>query len=288
MIELSLGQPSSIAGQQHHCNAPPWNSAKKSRNFPPSPGCTCSRTPPEKFSTSAKPIPCAAACARIFSNRIGRMRRPARWSAKSPTSITSSSTTKKKRWRWKIISSSSTSRNSTSCCATTKPIPTSTTPRSRNIPRVYVTRRLKKDGSIYFGPYFPARLAYQMVHLIHKHFLVPSCTVDLTRTHPRPCLQYYIHRCLGPCVAGLVTDERYAEAARDVRMFLEGRRSDLSHSLEIRMQAASEQRTIRRSRQLPRPAPHHRRNGGAPENRRRCRRRYRRAGAGTPNRRRSP
>ena len=107
-------------------------------------------------------------------------------------------------------------------------------------PRVYVTRRLTKDGSLYFGPYFPARLAYQMVHLIHKHFLVPSCTVDLTRTHPRPCLQYYIHRCLGPCVAGLVTDERYAEAAHDVRMFLEGRRSDLSHSLEIRMQAASE------------------------------------------------
>jgi excinuclease ABC subunit C len=107
-------------------------------------------------------------------------------------------------------------------------------------PRVYVTRRLTKDGSMYFGPYFPARLAYQMVHLIHKHFLVPSCTVDLTRTHPRPCLQYYIHRCLGPCVAGLVTDERYAEAAHDVRMFLEGRRSDLSHSLEIRMHAASE------------------------------------------------
>ena len=107
-------------------------------------------------------------------------------------------------------------------------------------PRVYVTRRLKKDGSIYFGPYFPARLAYQLVNLIHKHFLVPSCTVDLTRAHPRPCLQYYIHRCLGPCVPGLVTDERYAEAARDVRLFLEGRRSDLARSLEERMRQASE------------------------------------------------
>ncbi|MGA7918773.1 MAG: excinuclease ABC subunit UvrC [Candidatus Acidiferrales bacterium] len=107
-------------------------------------------------------------------------------------------------------------------------------------PRVYVTRRLKKDGSIYFGPYFPARLAYQMVNLIHKHFLVPSCTVDLERSHPRPCLQYYIHRCLGPCVTGLVTDQRYAEAARDVRLFLEGRRSDLSGSLEERMRQASE------------------------------------------------
>jgi excinuclease ABC subunit C len=107
-------------------------------------------------------------------------------------------------------------------------------------PRVYVTRRLKKDGSIYFGPYFPANLAYRMVHLIHKHFLVPSCTVDLTRKHPRPCLQYYIHRCLGPCVEGLVTDERYAEAARDVRLFLEGRRHDLTRSLEQRMKTASE------------------------------------------------
>jgi excinuclease ABC subunit C len=107
-------------------------------------------------------------------------------------------------------------------------------------PRVYVTRRLQKDGSIYFGPYFPARLAYRLVHLIHKHFRVPSCTVDLTKSHPRPCLQYYIHRCLGPCVAGLVTDERYAESARDVKLFLDGRRSDLAHSLEDRMQRASD------------------------------------------------
>jgi len=107
-------------------------------------------------------------------------------------------------------------------------------------PRIYVTRRLKKDGSIYFGPYFPAGLAYRMVHLIHKHFLVPSCTVDLTRAHPRPCLQYYIRRCLGPCVEGLVADARYAEAARDVRLFLEGRRSDLTQSLEDRMQHASD------------------------------------------------
>ena len=107
-------------------------------------------------------------------------------------------------------------------------------------PRVYVTRRLNKDGSTYFGPYFPASLAYRLVHLIHKHFLVPSCTVDLSRSHPRPCLQYYIHRCLGPC-ADLVTDERYAEAARDVRLFLEGRRNDLSRSLKERMERASEE-----------------------------------------------
>src|SRR6266853_834263 len=107
-------------------------------------------------------------------------------------------------------------------------------------PRVYFTRRIKKDGSRYFGPYFPAGLARRILHFVHKRFLVPSCTVDLTRSHPRPCLQYYIKRCLGPCVAGLTTDDRYAEAARDVRLFLEGRRHDLIKSLEERMGAAAE------------------------------------------------
>ncbi len=106
-------------------------------------------------------------------------------------------------------------------------------------PRVYVTRRLVKDGSIYFGPYFPHSLANRIVHFIHKRFRVPSCTVDLTRAHPRPCLQYYIHRCHGPCVPGLVSDERYAEAARDTRLLLEGRRHDLIKSLEQRMEDAS-------------------------------------------------
>jgi len=108
-------------------------------------------------------------------------------------------------------------------------------------PRVYFTRRIKKDGSLYFGPYFPAGLARRILHFIHKRFLVPSCTVDLTRNHPRPCLQYYIKRCQGPCVSGLTTDEQYAEAARDARMFLEGRRHDLMKSLEERMAAAAEQ-----------------------------------------------
>ena len=108
-------------------------------------------------------------------------------------------------------------------------------------PRVYFTRRIKKDGSLYFGPYFPASLARRILHFIHKRFMVPSCAVDLTRNHPRPCLQYYIKRCQGPCVAGLTTDERYAEAARDAKLFLEGRRQDLMKSLEQRMAAAAEQ-----------------------------------------------
>ena len=106
-------------------------------------------------------------------------------------------------------------------------------------PRVYATRRLRKDGSLYFGPYFPTSLAYRIVDLIHRNFLIPSCKIDLNRNHPRPCLQYYIGRCLGPCVAELTTPDRYAEAVHDVKLFLEGRGADLSRSLHERMTAAA-------------------------------------------------
>jgi excinuclease ABC subunit C len=111
---------------------------------------------------------------------------------------------------------------------------------SEKYPRVYVTRRLRKDGATYFGPYFPANLAHRLVHFIHRHFMVPSCKVDLTRFHPKPCLQFHIHRCLGPCVEGLTTGDIYAGAVRDVRLFLEGRHNDLARGLRARMESASE------------------------------------------------
>ncbi|HTM35182.1 MAG TPA: excinuclease ABC subunit UvrC [Terriglobales bacterium] len=114
-------------------------------------------------------------------------------------------------------------------------------------PRVYVTRRLKKDGSAYYGPYFPANLAYRIADLIHRSFLVPSCNVDLNRTHPRPCLQYYIGRCLGPCVAGLTTPEIYQEAVRDVKLFLDGGQAELAKSLRGRMAKAAEAQEFERA-----------------------------------------
>ncbi len=114
-------------------------------------------------------------------------------------------------------------------------------------PRVYVTRRLRKDGSSYYGPYFPANLAYRIVDLIHRHFLIPSCKVDLNRFHLRPCLQYYIGRCLGPCVEGLTTPDIYQEAIRDVKLFLEGRPTDLYRSLRERMAKAAEAQEYERA-----------------------------------------
>jgi excinuclease ABC subunit C len=107
-------------------------------------------------------------------------------------------------------------------------------------PKVFVTRRLRKDGAAYYGPYFPGSLAWRVVELIHRSFLLPSCKVDLSRYHPRACLQYYIHRCLGPCVEELTTPALYASAVRDAQLLLEGRHAELERTLTERMMGAAE------------------------------------------------
>ena len=106
-------------------------------------------------------------------------------------------------------------------------------------PKVFVTRKLRKDGGQYFGPYFPGNLAHRIVDLIHRSFLIPSCKVDLNRYHPRPCLEYYIKRCLAPCVENLVAPESYREAIRDVQLFLDGKESELESRITHRMTDAA-------------------------------------------------
>ena len=107
-------------------------------------------------------------------------------------------------------------------------------------PKIFVTRRLLKDGAAYYGPYFPSSLAWRVVELIHRSFLIPSCKVDLSRYHQRACLQYYIHRCLGPCVEELTTPETYASAVRDAALLLEGRHAELERTLTARMMEAAQ------------------------------------------------
>ncbi|PYV85281.1 MAG: excinuclease ABC subunit C, partial [Acidobacteria bacterium] len=92
-----------------------------------------------------------------------------------------------------------------------------------------------------------ANLAYRIVDLIHRSFLVPSCNVDLNRFHPRPCLQFYIGRCLGPCVEGLTTPEIYQEAVRDVKLFLDGQQAELGKSLRERMARAADAQEFERA-----------------------------------------
>src|SRR4026208_51098 len=70
-------------------------------------------------------------------------------------------------------------------------------------PRAIITRRVRKDGAYYAGPFFPGGLARKALRLIERYFLIRNCTISIDGKRPRPCLQHYIHRCLGPCVDGL-------------------------------------------------------------------------------------
>src|SRR5215471_8308698 len=106
-------------------------------------------------------------------------------------------------------------------------------------PRAMITRRVKKDGAYYAGPFFPAGLARKTIKLIERYFLIRNCNITIDGKRPRPCLQYYIHRCLGPCVDGLTSFEQYQEAVKDVKLFLEGRNTDLIERLRVKMEEAS-------------------------------------------------
>ncbi|MGH9899171.1 MAG: excinuclease ABC subunit UvrC [Pyrinomonadaceae bacterium] len=107
-------------------------------------------------------------------------------------------------------------------------------------PRVMITRRVLRDGALYFGPFLPASLARRVIDLINRTFQLRTCELEIDGKMPRPCLEYHIKRCLGPCVKGLCTPQEYGESVRDVRLFLEGRDKELADELEIRMNNASD------------------------------------------------
>jgi len=110
-------------------------------------------------------------------------------------------------------------------------------------PKVVITRRIQRDGALYFGPFLPASLARKTIDLINRTFQLRTCDIEIDGKAPRPCLEYHIKRCLGPCVKGLCTPEQYQEAVRDVRLLLEGRNSELADTLEERMlQSSAEMR----------------------------------------------
>jgi excinuclease ABC subunit C len=108
-------------------------------------------------------------------------------------------------------------------------------------PKVVITRRIQKDGALYFGPFLPAALARRTIDVINRTFQLRTCDIEIDGKAPRPCLEYHIKRCLGPCVKGLCTLEQYQEAVRDVRLLLEGRNKELADTLEERMMQASEE-----------------------------------------------
>ena len=106
-------------------------------------------------------------------------------------------------------------------------------------PQVYVTRHPTKDGSLYFGPFFPASTAYKRVELIKRFFMLRDCDLYIDGKRTRACLQYQLHRCTGPCI-GAVDAEAYRGQVREARLFMEGRRDELKSRLEEVMWQASQ------------------------------------------------
>jgi excinuclease ABC subunit C len=107
-------------------------------------------------------------------------------------------------------------------------------------PRVLLTRRIRNDGALYFGPYLPASLARNTIKIINRHFLLRTCSIQIDGSLDRPCLEYYIKRCLAPCVKGLCRRAQYSRAVRDVVLLLQGRNGELIQRLTDSMLEASE------------------------------------------------
>ena len=113
-------------------------------------------------------------------------------------------------------------------------------------PRVYITRRIEKDGARYFGPYASAGSVRATLDLVKKLFPWRSCTKEITGKDARPCLDYYIKRCIAPCTA-FCTREEYAEVVEQVVLFLEGKSDDVLRRLRGQMEAAAERLEFERA-----------------------------------------
>jgi excinuclease ABC subunit C len=109
------------------------------------------------------------------------------------------------------------------------------TPKRALFPRVEVVRNIKGDEASYFGPYHSATSARETLRILNRHFQLRTCTDHVLETRGRPCLQYQIKRCSGPCAVD-VAPAAYAEQVDDVKMFLGGKNAELVQRLRARMQ----------------------------------------------------
>jgi excinuclease ABC subunit C len=117
-------------------------------------------------------------------------------------------------------------------------------------PRVTFTRRIRNDGSEYYGPFLPGGLARRAIKLTQKLFGIRVCTIDIDGSLPRPCLYFDMKRCLGPCVDALTTRAAYDRAVEDARLFLNGRTEQLGRRLKAEMREAAEALEFERAARL--------------------------------------
>lgn len=117
-------------------------------------------------------------------------------------------------------------------------------------PRIAFTRRVREDRAEYFGPFLPGGMARKAIKLVQKLFQIRVCRIEIDGSLPRPCLYHDMHRCLGPCVAGLTTRGAYDEAVQQARLFLSGRTEQLVRRLKKEMWEAAEAMDYERAAQV--------------------------------------
>jgi excinuclease ABC subunit C len=110
---------------------------------------------------------------------------------------------------------------------------------NEEFPRVYITRRVAKDGARYFGPFATANTVRKSMDLVKRLFPYRSCTKNITGKDPRPCLEYYINRCVAPCT-GYASKEDYAKVIDQVVLFMEGDTEAVTEDLNANMEVAAE------------------------------------------------
>ena len=120
---------------------------------------------------------------------------------------------------------------------------------TEDFPLVYVTRRVREDGARYFGPFASASSVRKTLALVKKLFPYRSCTKTITGNDDRACLDYFIHRCAGPCI-GAIDNAQYHEIIDQVAMFLEGKTNQVVKGLKGRMLEAAEELEFERAAAL--------------------------------------
>jgi len=116
-------------------------------------------------------------------------------------------------------------------------------------PRVTITRRVESDGARYFGPYASAGSVRSTLSVVKKLFPWRSCTKEITGTDPRPCLDYFIQRCIAPCTA-YCTKEEYDKVIAETILFLEGRSDEVLNRVTADMAQASDDLNFERAARL--------------------------------------
>src|SRR6476469_1029848 len=110
-------------------------------------------------------------------------------------------------------------------------------------PRLSIVRRVQKDGALYYGPYVPTGAMRETLKVIRKVFPLATCEIDIDGKAERACIEFEIKRCMAPCI-GNQTKEEYHQIVKQVRMFLEGRDTELLEGLRAKMQSAAERESF--------------------------------------------